>query len=69
MLESIYRTHTCGQLNIEDAGKTVVLSGWVDTKRNHGGVMFVDLRDNYGITQIVVDDAETTLKPEDLDKL
>ncbi len=69
MLESIYRTHTCGQLNIKDADKTVILSGWVDTKRNHGGVMFVDLRDNYGITQIVVDDAETALKPEDLDKI
>jgi aspartyl-tRNA synthetase len=48
-----YRTHTCAALTIEDAGKTVKLSGWVHRKRDHGGVYFIDLRDHYGVTQIV----------------
>src|ERR1700737_1522393 len=50
-----YRTHTCGQLRLSDAGKTVRLSGWVHRKRDHGQLLFVDLRDNYGVTQVVVD--------------
>ncbi len=49
-----YRTHTCNQLRKEDAGKTVRLSGWMFRLRDHGGILFVDLRDHYGITQIVV---------------
>lgn len=49
-----YRTHTCGALRKEDAGKEVKLSGWVHRKRDHGGVIFVDLRDHYGLTQIVI---------------
>ncbi|RZI47313.1 aspartate--tRNA ligase [Rickettsiales endosymbiont of Peranema trichophorum] len=48
-----YRTHHCGQLRISDVGRTVKLSGWVHRKRDHGGVHFIDLRDHYGITQIV----------------
>ncbi|MFA7691858.1 MAG: aspartate--tRNA ligase [Candidatus Hydrogenedentes bacterium] len=48
-----YRTHTCGALSKSDAGKTVKMSGWVHRKRDHGGVIFIDLRDHYGITQIV----------------
>ncbi len=52
-LVSVYRTHTCAELRADDAGKSVVLSGWVLRKRDHGGVVFVDLRDNYGQTQIV----------------
>ena len=50
-----YRTHTCGQLRIEDAGNTARLSGWVHRKRDHGNLLFVDLRDHYGLTQCVVD--------------
>ena len=50
-----YRTHTCAQLSAEDVGSTARLSGWVHRKRDHGNLLFVDLRDHYGITQIVTD--------------
>jgi aspartyl-tRNA synthetase len=65
-----YRTHTCGALRSDDVGKTVRLSGWVHRIRDHGGLLFVDLRDHYGITQIVADPdspvfaAVEKLKPE-----
>ncbi len=48
-----YRTHTCGALRASDAGQTARLSGWVHSKRDHGGLLFIDLRDHYGLTQIV----------------
>src|SRR5579864_2061832 len=47
------RTHTCGELTADQSGQTVVLNGWVDTRRNHGGLVFIDLRDRYGLTQVV----------------
>src|SRR6266404_1871263 len=50
-----YRTHTCGALRLADAGQTVRLSGWVHRKRDHGQLLFVDLRDHYGVTQCVID--------------
>ena len=53
-MEHLYRTHTCGALRSQDAGKPAKLSGWVHRKRDHGNLLFVDLRDNYGITQCVV---------------
>ncbi|MDQ2860682.1 MAG: aspartate--tRNA ligase [Pseudomonadota bacterium] len=49
-----YRTHTCGALRIADQGASVRLSGWIHRKRDHGGLLFVDLRDHYGLTQLVV---------------
>ena len=50
-----YRTHTCGALRLADAGRQARLSGWVHRKRDHGQLLFVDLRDHYGVTQCVVD--------------
>ena len=50
-----YRTHSCGQLRKTDVGQTVRLSGWVNRRRDHGGLIFIDLRDHYGITQCVIE--------------
>lgn len=50
-----YRSHTCGELRKTDVGQTVKLSGWLHRRRDHGGVMFIDLRDHYGLTQCVFD--------------
>ena len=49
-----YRTHTCGQLRAGDVGNTARISGWVHRKRDHGGLLFIDLRDHYGLTQCVI---------------
>ena len=56
-----YRTHNCAQLRESHVGDTVRLSGWVHRKRDHGGVLFIDLRDHYGITQIVADEDSEAL--------
>lgn len=67
------RTHTCGELNSTQVGEIVTLSGWVASIRNHGGLIFINLRDRYGITQVILDPASTaadliylaeTIKPE-----
>ena len=57
-----YRTHTCGALRQEHAGETVRLSGWVHRKRDHGHLLFLDLRDHYGLTQCVIDTSAASFK-------
>lgn len=65
----MYRSHTCGQLRITDAGTTVTLSGWVQRVRKFGGMVFVDLRDRYGITQLFADETSNPAICEQLNKL
>jgi aspartyl-tRNA synthetase len=62
-----YRTHNCGQLRASDVGQTVRLSGWISRKRDHGNLLFIDLRDHYGITQIVLNSDNATF--EEIEKL
>ena len=62
-----YRSHTCGELTIKEKNKNVSLSGWINKKRDHGNLLFLDLRDNYGVTQCVIDNSHKSF--EDLEKL
>ena len=59
---NIYRTHNCDELRIKDVGKKVLLSGWINKKRDHGNLLFIDLRDNYGITQCIIDKENSNFK-------
>lgn len=67
--EEMYRTNTCGELRLSDAGKTVTLAGWVQRTRKMGGMTFVDLRDRWGITQIVFNEAVDKALCEKANKL
>ena len=62
-----YRTHNCGELNSKDKDKKISLSGWINKKRDHGNLLFIDLRDNFGITQCVIDNTHQNFK--ELEKL
>lgn len=63
------RSHTCSELTSDDIGREVSLCGWVATKRNHGGVIFIDLRDRYGITQVVFEPSVDTARAERAERL
>ena len=52
---NIYRSHNCSELSEKDIGKNVYLSGWLHRKRDHGNLLFIDLRDHYGVTQFVIE--------------
>ena len=58
-----YRTHTCGALTAADVGSSIRLSGWVHRKRDHGGVLFVDLRDHYGLLTVAAGDNTVRILP------
>ena len=57
-----YRSHNCGELNKKATGSTVKISGWLHKKRDHGNLLFLDIRDNYGITQCVIDQSNKLFK-------
>tara|TARA_Y100000816_G_scaffold216874_1_gene162034 strand:- start:1835 stop:3619 length:1785 start_codon:yes stop_codon:yes gene_type:complete len=64
---SKFRSHNCGELRKKDVGKNTILSGWVNKKRDHGNLLFIDLRDNYGVTQCIIDKGNSNFL--DLEKI
>ena len=62
----MYRTHNLGELNIKNVGEEVELSGWIQKIRNLGGMIFIDLRDQFGITQIVINDEQLQEQAKEL---
>ena len=62
-----YRTHTCNELTLKNKNEKIILSGWINKKRDHGNLLFIDLRDNYGLTQCVIDNSNSYFK--ELEKL
>src|SRR3954464_6277915 len=58
-LSTAYRTHTCGELRASDVGSDVTLAGWVNRRRDMGQLIFIDLRDRHGLTQVVIDATES----------
>ena len=57
-----YRTHNCSELSKNDQGQEIILSGWINKKRDHGNLLFIDLRDNYGVTQCIIDKNNSNFK-------
>jgi aspartyl-tRNA synthetase len=57
-----YRTHNCSELNKDNNKQHIVLSGWINKKRDHGNLLFIDLRDNYGMTQCIIDKSNEYFK-------
>ena len=57
-----YRTHNCNELKKDNSGQEIIISGWINKKRDHGNLLFIDLRDNYGITQCIVDNSNENFK-------
>ena len=62
-----YRTHNCNELNLTHKGDQIILSGWINKKRDHGNLLFIDVRDNYGLTQCVIDKSNSIF--QDVEKL
>ena len=57
-----YRSHNCNELRKNDVGDEVIISGWINKKRDHGNLLFIDLRDNYGVTQCIIDKENLNFK-------
>ena len=57
-----YRTHNCNELRKDDLDKDILISGWINKKRDHGNLLFLDLRDNYGVTQCIIDKDNSKFK-------
>ena len=57
-----YRTHNCSELNKDNKNQNVILSGWINKKRDHGNLLFIDLRDHYGVTQCIIEKSNPVFK-------